>query len=94
MASWKQLKFNKTKQDIVDNILLDFVEDIKYMDNIYFSEYYFDSTADAEIEFAPEAKGGLAINQAISNNQIISNIGIGRYQSPVTVGDAPFGEDC
>jgi len=49
-TTWRQLKFNSSIKQIENNLLLDEPIIPKSMDNTNFSEYYFDSTVDAEIE--------------------------------------------
>lgn len=48
--NWKQLKFNCPIKQIEDNFLLDEPIVPQTIDNTNFSEYYFDSTIDSEIE--------------------------------------------
>ena len=48
--NWKQLKFNSSIKQIENNFLLDEPVVPQTIDNTNFSEYYFDSTIDSEIE--------------------------------------------
>lgn len=96
IREWKSLGFPKPTEEIVNGILLDTPKTYNYEEDIMSVNYYFNSTADLEIELTPEQL--LAIGSSASPftgapiriEEITENI----YQVQVQPEDGPFGEDC
>lgn len=93
VREWKPLGFTKPIQEIINGILLDSPITYNYEEDVRSVNYYFNSTADAEIDLTPEQL--LAIGSAPSaftGQQPITAQNI--YQVQVQPEDGPFGEDC
>ena len=98
IREWKPLGFVKPKEEIVNGILLDTPLSYNYEEDISSVNYYFNSTADAEIDLSPEQL--IAIGSTTSQftgqqePRLIEEVRGSIYQVQIQPEDGPFGEDC